>query len=224
MNDKDKAEKPYSVMVSSSVNDYEDTLITLEGMLNGWGYDVMMSMRGTLKVNPHLHNFDNCLKAVEECDLFLGIIRPDCGTGRQDEGCITFEEFKQARKLNKPCWFVIDSRIKHYRNLMKAMELREHPATNDDDLNDFMARYYDRKVRAREPLPRIQQLFATKDIHKFDPLCFEMEDFVNHKGIPKSEIVNNWMQYCNDINQIEKFLERNLGNKDFIEDILKGKI
>ncbi len=220
----DNEEKPYSVMVSSSVNDYEDTLIVLEGMLNGWGYDVMMSMRGTLKVNPHLHNFDNCLKAVEECDLFLGIIRPDCGTGRQGEGCITFEEFKQARKLNKPCWFVIDSKIKHYRNLMKAMELREHPATSDDDLNDFMARYYDRKVRAREPLPKIQQLFAAKDIHKFDPLCFEMEDFVNHKGIPKSEIVNNWMQYCNDIDQIEKFLERNLGNKEFIEDILKGKI
>ena len=26
--------------------------------------------------------FDNCLAAVDECDLFLGLITPDYGTGR----------------------------------------------------------------------------------------------------------------------------------------------
>lgn len=214
----------YSVLVSSSVNGYEDSLIMIESMLNAWGYDVMMSMRGTLKVNPHLHNFANCLRAVEECDLFLGIIRPDCGTGRGVHDCITFDEFKRARELNKPCWFIIDSKIKHYRNLLKALELREYPVTEDIDLKDFMHSYYDRKVRSREKLPIVQDLYQAKDIHQFDPLCFEMENFVNHKGMARSEIVNNWMQYCDNISDVYRFLEKNLGNAGFIEDVINGNI
>jgi hypothetical protein len=33
---------------------------------------------------PALSNLENCLKAVEDCDLFLGIIRTQCGTGYID--------------------------------------------------------------------------------------------------------------------------------------------
>lgn len=214
----------YSVMISSSVNGYEDTLMTIEGLLRGWGYDVIMSMSGSIKVNPHLHNFDNCLKAVDECDLFLGIIRPDCGTGREGKGCITFEEFKRARQLCKPCWFVIDSRIKHYKDLMKSLMLREFPNTKDEELDKFVAAFYDRKVRSREKLPLVLDLYQSKDLRKFDPLCFEMENFVNHKGVPREEITNNWMQYCDDIIDIQKFLEKNFGDKDFIDAIMKGEI
>lgn len=58
---------------------------------------------GSMKVDPRLHNFDNCLKAVEECDLFFGVIRPDCGTGRDGSESITFQEFKHARECHKPC-------------------------------------------------------------------------------------------------------------------------
>lgn len=145
-------EEKITVMVSSSVNGFEDQLSGIEAILNSWGYEVWMSKSGTIKVNPHLHNFDNCLKAVEECDLFLGIIRLDCGTGREADGCVTFEEFKKARELNKPCWFIVDSRLKHYRDLMKVLELREYPLTHDEDLNDFMKGFYDRKVRNREKL------------------------------------------------------------------------
>lgn len=217
-------EEKITVMVSSSVNGFEDQLNGIEAMLNSWGYEVWMSKSGTIKVNPHLHNFDNCLKAVEECDLFLGIIRLDCGTGREADGCVTFEEFKKARELNKPCWFIVDSRLKHYRDLMKVLELREYPLTHDEDLNDFMKGYYDRKVCNREKLPIVGKLYKSKDVHKFDPLCFEMEDFVNHKGEKKENIINNWMQYCDGLIDIQKYLSANFGNKKFIKDILKGII
>lgn len=220
----DNGKLTYSVMISSSVNGYEDTLKTIEGMLNSMGYDVIMSMSGNIKVNPHLHNFDNCLNAVEECDLFLGIIRPDCGSGREGQGCITFEEFKRARELDKPCWFVIDSRIKHYKNLMKSLVLREHPNTHDEELNQYVATYYDRKVRNRERLPRVMQLYESTNLRMFDPLCFDMEDFVNHKGMPRENITNNWMQYCDGILDIQKYLEKNFGDKDFIDAIMKGEI
>ena len=184
-------EERYKVMISSSVNGFEGMLSLFEKRVEGYGYDVILSMSGKIKVNPHLGNFENCLKAVEECDVFLGIIRTDCGTGREGDSSITFDEFKRARELGKPCWFIM-------------------------------------KVRNREEkqLPRVLDLFNSKDFRTFDPLCLEMEDFVNHKGIPKSEVKNNWMQYCNfdKPEEIFDFIDRNIGNIQFVDDIVRGLI
>ena len=71
-----------------------------------------------------------------------------------------------------------------------------------------------------------RDLFNSKDFRTFDPLCLEMEDFVNHKGIPKSEVKNNWMQYCNfdKPEEIFDFIERNIGNIQFVDDIVRGLI
>ena len=154
----------YKVMISSSVNGFEGMLSLFEKRIEGYGYDVILSMSGKMKVNPHLGNFDNCLKAVEECDVFLGIIRTDCGTGLEGESCITFKEFKYARELCKPCWFIIDNRIKYYKNLLRNLVLREHPITKDDDLNKFIASYYDKKIKSREEnqLPRVLDLYKLR--------------------------------------------------------------
>lgn len=208
-------------MISSSVNGFEDQLLQIESVFTSLGYMVVMSMSGTMKVNPHLHNFDNCMKAVEGCDVFFGIIRPDCGTGRLDEECVTFQEFKYARELNKPCWYVIDNKIKTYKTLLKSLILREFPDTNDDDLNATITSYYDRQVRERKCLPRVLDIFESKDLRQFDPVCFKMEDFVNHKGMPKENITNNWMQYCNNLLEIARYIQTNFEDKDFIDSIIK---
>lgn len=208
-------------MISSSVNGFEDQLLQIESVFTSLGYMVVMSMSGTMKVNPHLHNFDNCMKAVEGCDVFFGIIRPDCGTGRLDEECVTFQEFKYARELNKPCWYVIDNKIKTYKTLLKSLILREFPDTNDDDLNTTITSYYDRQVRERKCLPRVLDIFESKDLRQFDPVCFKMEDFVNHKGMPKENITNNWMQYCNNLLEIARYIQTNFEDKDFIDSIIK---
>ena len=214
-------ERPYIVMISSSVNGYEDQLLQIESMFNSLGYWVVMSMSGTMKVNPHLHNFDNCLKAVEGCDVFFGIIRPDCGTGRAGDECVTFQEFKHARKLNKPCWYVIDNKIKIYKNLLKTLTLREFPDTKDENLNAAITSYYDRQIRGRKHLPRVLDFFESKDFRQFDPQCFDMEDFVNHKGMAREEVTNNWMQYCNNLLEIAKFIRTNFEDKSFIDSIIK---
>lgn len=210
-----------SVMISSSVNGYEDQLLRIEAEFTNLDYAVVMSMSGTLRVDPRLNNFDNCLKAVEDCDLFFGIIRPDCGTGRVGNESITFQEFKHARKCHKPCWYVIDSQIKSYKKLLKTLVLREFPDTQDEDLNSAVSAYYDKQVRGRKQLPKVLDIFETKDFRQFDPLCFEMEDFVNQKGMPKETITNNWMQYCDHELDIANFIHTNFGNRVFIEDILK---
>lgn len=214
-------ENLYSVMISSSVNGYEDQLLQIEGFFNGLGYAVVLSMSGTMKVDPRLHNFDNCMKAVEECDLFFGIIRPDCGTGRVEKESVTFQEFKHARECHKPSWYVIDNRIKVYKELLKTLVLREYPDTKDEEMNKAITLFFDKRTKAREKLPKVLDIFETNDLRQFDPLCFKMEDFVNHKGMAREEITNNWMQYCNNLTEIIRFINTNFANKNFIENIIK---
>ena len=57
-------------MVGSTVYGFEDQLSQIVAQLNTLGYDVLNSHYGSIQVNPKLSNMDNCLKAVEECDLF----------------------------------------------------------------------------------------------------------------------------------------------------------
>ena len=71
-----KKDGKVKIMVGSTVYGFEDQLSQIVAQLIRLGYDVICSHYGTIKVNPSLSNLDNCIKAVEECDRFLGIIRP----------------------------------------------------------------------------------------------------------------------------------------------------
>ena len=92
-------------MVASTVYGFEDQISQIVAQLNTLGYEVLNSHYGSIKVNPRLSNLKNCLNAVEECDLFFGIIRPYYGTGNIGNKNITFEEIKKAIRLKKPYWF-----------------------------------------------------------------------------------------------------------------------
>ncbi len=102
-----KATQKIKIMVGSTVYGFEDQLSQIVAQLQLLDYDVLNSYNGSIKVNPTLSNLDNCLNAVKECDLFLGIIRPYYGTGNIGEKNITFEEIKLAIKLKKPYWFLV---------------------------------------------------------------------------------------------------------------------
>lgn len=105
--------------------------------------------------------------------------------------------------------------------MLKSLVLREFPDTKDEDLNNAITSFYDNTIRQRKKLPRVLDLFETKDLHLFDPLCFVMEDFVNHKGLPKEGITNNWMHYYNHELDIAKYIRTNFEDKEFIANILK---
>ena len=91
-----KSKRKIKIMLGSTVYGFEDQLSQIIAQLQLLGYEVLNSHSGSIKVNPKLSNLDNCLNAVEECDLFLGIIRPFYGTGNIGESNITFEEIKKA--------------------------------------------------------------------------------------------------------------------------------
>ena len=112
------AKKKLKIMVSSSVYGAESDLISISGMLKGYGYDVVMSMEGTLYVPMGVPNEEACLQAVEDCDLFLGIIFPRYGSG------ITHKEFSKAIELDKPRWFVSHHYVTFARDLLSQYMYR----------------------------------------------------------------------------------------------------
>lgn len=102
------------IMVSSTVYGSEDILAQIAAVLRQqFGYEVIMSKEGSVYIPiEHITNPEGaCLQAVNDCDLFLGIIFPRYGSG------ITHKEFKEAVRLGKPRWFVAHEKIEYLRKL-----------------------------------------------------------------------------------------------------------
>ncbi|MEA2103545.1 MAG: DUF4062 domain-containing protein [Candidatus Cloacimonadota bacterium] len=118
--------KKLKLMVSSTVYDSESDLDQIEAILQGFGYKVIMSKNGTVYVPADMSNEDACLKAVEECDLFLGIIFPRYGSG------ITHKEILKAIELDKPRWFISHHYVTFARTLFKQFMYNADKSRNED--------------------------------------------------------------------------------------------
>ncbi|GAB2195959.1 hypothetical protein MAH4_01420 [Sessilibacter sp. MAH4] len=112
-------------MVSSTVYGVEELLDRVFALLTGfgyqteYGYEVLMSHKGTVPVSSNETAFESCLKAVEKCDLFLGIITPQYGSGLDATGLsITHQEMKKAIELNKPRWFLAHDHVVFARRML----------------------------------------------------------------------------------------------------------
>ncbi|EKA7371502.1 DUF4062 domain-containing protein [Vibrio parahaemolyticus] len=111
--------KKLTVMVSSTVYGVEEVLDRVYSLLTAFGYEVWMSHKGTVPVSSNETAFESCLKAVEKCDLFLGIITPQYGSGVDASGLsITHKEMKKAIELNKPRWFLAHDQVVFARRLL----------------------------------------------------------------------------------------------------------
>jgi hypothetical protein len=107
-------------MVSSTVYGHENLLDSIHALLTSFGYDVWMSAAGSLRVNPGVSAMKSCLEAVEKCDLFLGVILPRYGSGKEskDAQSITHTELLRAIELNKPRWFLVHEHVAIARELL----------------------------------------------------------------------------------------------------------
>ena len=111
--------KKLTVMVSSTVYGVEELLDRVYSLLTAFGYEVWMSHKGTVPVSSNETAFESCLEAVEKCDLFLGIITPQYGSGVDATGLsITHKEMKKAIELNKPRWFLAHDQVVFARRLL----------------------------------------------------------------------------------------------------------
>jgi hypothetical protein len=122
MNDKNKL----VIMVSSTVYGIEELLDRIYTLLTTFGYEVWMSHKGTMPVQSNLSAFENCLRAVERCDLFLGLITQYYGSGKDSSDIsITHQEFRKAVELNKPRWLLSHDYVVFARSLLKNLKYHE---------------------------------------------------------------------------------------------------
>lgn len=112
-------------MVSSTVYGIEELLDLIYTLLSSFGYEVWMSHKGTVPVFSNQTAFENCLKAVETCNLFLGIITTSYGSGQdQDDPAqrsITHHEILKAIELNKPRWLLAHEHVVFARALLNNL-------------------------------------------------------------------------------------------------------
>ncbi len=104
--------KKLKIMVSSTVYGSESDLDAIYNILDGFGYEVIMSKKGSVYVPIGYTSEEACLKAVEDCDLFLGILFPRYGSG------ITHKEFLKAEELDKPRCFIAHRYVPFARELL----------------------------------------------------------------------------------------------------------
>lgn len=114
--------KPLTLMVSSTVYGVEELLDRIYSLLTAFGYEVWMSHKGSVPVFSSESAFESCLAAVDKCDLFLGLITPQYGSGQDGSGLsITHQEMKRAIELNKPRWFLAHDQVVFARRLLKDL-------------------------------------------------------------------------------------------------------
>lgn len=178
------------IMVGSTVYGFEDQISQIVAQLTTLGYDVLNSHNGSIKVNPHLSNLENCLNAVEECDLFLGIIRPYYGTGNIGANNITFEEFKKAIELKKPYWFLVHRDVVFAHNLFKKIQLKSGDEIIIED-NKF-----------------------------FDKRCIDVYEYVIKNHIPVTLRNGNWAQEFYRLDEMMVYINSQFTDIDFVNGIM----
>lgn len=188
------------LLVSSAVYGFEELLDRIYTELVGFDYEVWMSHKGTMPVYPDMTALDSCRRAVQECDLFLGIILPRYGSGVEEKGgdSITHEELRWAIHLNKPRWILAHDHVVFARSFLdklgydtqeKRHTLKLHPSAVFQDLRaidmyDLAMRhdvtvYRDRTGNWVQKFgsPEEAQLFAVSQFRRFQ----EAEAFIQDK-------------------------------------------
>lgn len=189
------------IMVGSTVYGFEDQLSQIVAQLSTLGYDVLNSHNGSIKVNPNLSNLENCVNAVAECDIFLGIIRPFYGTGNIGDLNITFEEIKEAIRLTKPYWFLVHRDVVFARNLFKKMKLK----LGDTILIEGKALF---------------DAILTEDKKLFDKRSIEVYEYVTKEGVPVVLRNGNWVQEFYRLDEMMVYINTQFQDQDFIKQFL----
>lgn len=172
-------DKKLTIMVSSTVYGVEELLDRVYTLLTAFGYEVWMSHKGTVPVFSAESAFKSCLAAVEKCDLFLGIITAQYGSGKEkdeDALSITHQEIQKAIELDKPRWFLAHDQVVFgrrlladlgYKNREERKKLKLKPgAKSIEDLRVFDM--YEDAIRTPEMDGRLIEDRVGNWVQKFD--------------------------------------------------------
>jgi hypothetical protein len=116
------AKKPV-VFVSTTIYGIEELLERVYSLLTVFGYEVWLSHKGTVPVFSNKSAFENCIAAVEKCDLFLGLITPYYGSGIDEQNgiSISHRELRRALELKKPRWLLSHDHVVFARTFLEKL-------------------------------------------------------------------------------------------------------
>lgn len=196
------------IMISSTVYGIEELLERIYTILTAFGYEVWMSHKGTLPVFSTNTAFENCLLAVEKCDLFLGLITPSYGSGiDKDSLSITHQELLKAIELKKPRWLLAHNNVVFSRRFLRELGYASKEKRKELNLKKGASSLSDLRV-----------------IDMYEDATLEIE--------PLDKRVGNWVQeYNNDedaflfasaqfsrVQEVQRFLEENFNNPEKLND------
>jgi len=165
------------IMVSSTVYGVEELLDRIYTLLTSYGYEVWMSHKGTVPVHSTQTAFENCLMAVERCDLFLGIITTSYGSGQDIEDplklSISHQEILKAIELKKPRWLLAHENVVFARTLLNSLG------------------YKGKSGRAKLTLKKNQVLTDLRILDLYEEATIDHE--APH-SVPLAERRGNWVQ------------------------------
>lgn len=173
------------VLVASTIYGYQDQLSAIYTQLDSYGYDVMNSHMGTVYAGADKSNLTNCMDAVDECDAFLGIIRPDYGSGVIGETSITHEEVLRAILLKKARWFLVDTKVVFARQLLNHSEIVD--------------RHTLRPIKSENIIVRPNKLI--------DVRCIDIYNLVTKDKVPAKERIGHWAQEFYDLPGMQRYVE-----------------
>jgi len=173
------------VLVASTIYGYQDQLAAIYTQLDSYGYTVMNSHMGTVYAGADKSNLEDCLAAVEECDAFLGIIRPDYGSGVIGETSITHEEVLKAIMLRKARWFLVDSKVVFTRQLLKNAQIVDNHTLKQISPDQIIV----------------------KPSNLIDVRSIQIYNAVTKDKVRAAEKVGHWAQEFYDLPGLQRFIE-----------------
>ncbi|MFZ4441664.1 MAG: DUF4062 domain-containing protein [Syntrophales bacterium] len=198
------------LMVSSAVFGFEELLDRIYASLAQMNYEIRMSYKGTMPVYPDLTALESCKLAVRECDLFLGIILPRYGSGKEkpEDDSITHDEMREAIRLKKPRWILAHDHVVFARGFLDKLgfttrekrhklKLVKSPVFEDLRIVDIYEMATRRDVEVYKDRvgnwvqtfgsPEDAQLFAVSQFRRFQEAeAFVKDTFGNVKVVRKA--------------------------------------
>lgn len=192
------------IMVSSTVYGIEELLDRVYTLLTSFGYEVWMSHKGTVPVFSNRTAFENCLQAVKDCDLFLGIITPNYGSGQDPKDSsslsITHQEILKAIELNKPRWLLAHENVIFARSLLNNLG------------------YKGKTGRAELRLKKNQVFTDLRIIDLYEDATIDHE---SPETIPLDERKGNWVQKYHSNNDGSIFVSSQFFRYQEVEEFIK---
>lgn len=160
------------LMVASTVHGFTTEIDQICCTLAGYGYHVLNSRLGTIRTNPGSDNRQDCLHAVDECDVFVGIIRPHYGSGVIGATSITHDEMMRALQSDKPRWILVHENVEFLRQILRNNSFQQ-PFQKTPVLDDpKVVQLYEDMMQTNVPVGQrkgywVQPFYSLDDILRY---------------------------------------------------------